>query len=75
MEPDHTKVAGVIRERGIRSMYSLPSAGQGVLYVGEEGEQFFPPIPTHVVEVTGQAMLSWLGGLWFSPRAIVSEIL
>jgi pseudouridine kinase len=52
LEPDHTKVAGVIRNRGVKHVF-ITLGSQGVLYVGEEGEQFLPPIPTHVVEVTG----------------------
>ncbi|OCT15873.1 sugar kinase [Paenibacillus pectinilyticus] len=52
LEPDHTKVAQVIRSRGVKHVF-ITLGSQGVLYVGEEGEQFFPPIPTRVVEVTG----------------------
>ncbi|MNR13826.1 putative phosphofructokinase PfkB [compost metagenome] len=52
LEPDHTKVARVIQERGVKHVF-ITLGSQGVLYVGEEGEQLFPPIPTNVIEVTG----------------------
>jgi pseudouridine kinase len=52
LEPDHTKVANVIRERGVKHVF-ITLGSQGVLYVGEDGEQSFSPIPTQVVEVTG----------------------
>jgi pseudouridine kinase len=52
LEPDHTKVAEIIRARGVQHVF-LTLGSQGVLYVGDEGQQFFPSIPTQVVEVTG----------------------
>lgn len=52
LEPDHAKVANVILERGVKHVF-ITLGSKGALYVGEEGEQFFPPIPTQVVEVTG----------------------
>ncbi|MDR6554256.1 carbohydrate kinase [Paenibacillus qinlingensis] len=52
VEPDHSKIAGIIRERGVKHVF-ITLGSQGVLYVGEEGQQFFPSIPTQVIEVTG----------------------
>ncbi len=52
IDQDYAKLARAIRARGVKHVFiTLGSAG--VMYVGEEGEQLFPPIPTNVVEVTG----------------------
>lgn len=51
-DQDYGKLARAIQARGVKHVFiTLGSAG--VMYVGEEGEQLFPPIPTKVVEVTG----------------------
>lgn len=51
-DPDYDKLARAIQVRGVKHVFiTLGSAG--VMYVGEEGEKLFPPIPTNVVEVTG----------------------
>ncbi|MDQ0918815.1 carbohydrate kinase [Paenibacillus sp. V4I5] len=52
IDQDYDKLARAIQARGVKHVFiTLGSAG--VMYVGEEGEQLFPPIPTNVVEVTG----------------------
>ncbi|MCY9664997.1 winged helix-turn-helix transcriptional regulator [Paenibacillus alginolyticus] len=51
-DQDYGKLARAIQARGVKHVFiTLGSAG--VMYVGEEGEQLFPPIHTKVVEVTG----------------------
>lgn len=52
VEPDHSKIANTIRDRGVKHVF-ITLGSRGVYYAGEEGERFFPPIPTQVVEVTG----------------------
>ncbi|NQX70207.1 winged helix-turn-helix transcriptional regulator [Paenibacillus alba] len=49
---DYKQLAEAIRERGVKHVF-ITLGGEGVLYVGEDGDKHFPPIPTKVVEVTG----------------------
>ncbi|UKS26344.1 winged helix-turn-helix transcriptional regulator [Paenibacillus sp. HWE-109] len=49
---DYRMLAEAIRKRGVQHVF-ITLGIEGVLYVGEEGDKLFSPLPTKVVEVTG----------------------
>ncbi|TXK76102.1 carbohydrate kinase [Paenibacillus sp. N3.4] len=49
---DYGKLAEAIQARGVKHVF-ITLGSKGVMYQGEEGSQFFSPLPTNVVDVTG----------------------